>query len=501
MRSPQRPKLTALRLRARLTAVGPSPNQGKRGRRRLAGRGSSGILLLLAGLTAVNVYVLYFRGSAPKPVLAPASLSRATVDDKAQQLAAMADVAGGAPPARDGVPTPAAQTGAAQAGQDSASAGNQSRVVEGEFGKLDTLSTVLAREGFGDVALTVSAALAKVVDPRSIWPGHKYALAFDDGGQPHRMEYRPNLTVTVSVVRAPDLTWTAAKHEKPLELRVQNVVGRIDSSLYGSVQNAGESAALVSMLVDLFAWDLNFYTDQHPGDHWKVVIEKRYLDGQFQGYGRVLAAEYGGKVGRFRVFRYVEDKREGYFDEKGQSISKSFLKTPLRYVRVSSKFDLKRFHPVLHMTRAHLGIDYAAPTGTPVWAAAKGTVAESGMKRGSGNTLIIRHDAGYTSRYYHLSKFAKGIRPGQRVFQKEVVGYVGTTGLSTGPHLHFGLTLNGSYVDPMKVKGMRERPVGRPKIYREAIAPHLRALELLDATLATNDTKKFNEEQAATPAM
>ncbi|MDX2024186.1 MAG: peptidoglycan DD-metalloendopeptidase family protein [Deltaproteobacteria bacterium] len=491
MRSPRRPKLTSVRLRARLGGVAASPIPAKRRRRPLASRGSTRLVLLLVGLTAVNVYVFYFRKGKPDVAVAPTSLSQSLVDQKAERLADLSHA--GELAATPGTERKEAAAGAIAAGD------NQSRVIEGEFGKQDSLSTVLAREGFGDVALTVSAALAKIVDPKTIWPGHKYVLAFDESGQPERMEYRPSQVVTVVVSRQADGTWVASKHEKPVELRVENVVGRIDSSLYGSVQNAGESPALVAMLVDLFAWDINFYTDQHPGDHWKVVIEKRYLEGRFQGYGHVLAAEYGGKVGRFRAFRYVEGKREGYFDEKGQAIAKSFLKTPLRYVRVSSKFDLKRFHPVLHMTRAHLGIDYAAPTGTPVWAAANGKVVEASMKRGSGNTVVIRHESGYQSRYYHLSKFAKGVVAGARVQQKQVIGYVGTTGLSTGPHLHFGLTLNGGYVDPMKVKGMRDNPVGRPKAYREAIASEVRALDALDAKLAHNSSAGDEKNVASAP--
>ncbi len=429
--------------------------------------------LLLAGLTGINVYVFCFKkDTAVTDLLEASSINRQLGDERNDQVQDIAQGVGAGGVAAEEAQGPSPE--------------DQGRVVEGEFGKLDTLSTMLSREGFGEVALTVSSALAKLVDPKNIWPGHKYNLAFDDEGQPERFEYRPNAVVTYVVRRQSDGAWLAQKHEKPVETRVESVAGRIDSSLYGSVQGAGESPSLVSRLVDLFAWDINFYTDQHPGDHWKVVIEKRYLEGSFQGYGNILAAEYGGKVGKFRVFRYVEDNREGYFDDKGQAITKSFLKTPLRYVRVSSKFDPKRFHPVLHMTKAHLGVDYAAPTGTPIWAAANGKVVEASMLRGSGNTVVIRHDNGYATRYYHLSKFAKGISSGAKVQQKQIIGYVGTTGLSTGPHLHFGLTLNGSFMDPMKVKGLRDKPVGRPGAYREAIRSSVRALESLDGMLAKN---------------
>jgi len=250
------------------------------------------------------------------------------------------------------------------------------------------------------------------------------------------------------------------------------------------VQKTGESTSLVSQLVELFAWDVNFYIDTHPGDHWKVVIEKQYLGGQFYKYGRVLAAEYGGKVGTYRAFYWAgkdapRDRPGKYYDEKGQALSKSMLKTPLRYVRISSKFDRKRFHPILHVERAHLGIDYAAPVGTPVWASASGRVVEAGMKRGSGNTVVIAHSNGLNTRYYHLSKFARGLHAGQQVRQKDVIGFVGTTGLSTGPHLHFSVTKNGAFVDPSKLAVNRDPPVPDRGAYMAAIGPRIAAMKAM----------------------
>src|SRR5262249_20997519 len=163
----------------------------------------------------------------------------------------------------------------------------------------------------------------------------------------------------------------------------------------------------------------NFYTDTQPGDHWKVIVEKQLLAGKHYRYGRVLAAEYGGRVGTFRAFYFAP--RPGApgrdYDERGQAISKTMLKTPLRFVRISSKFDRKRFHPILHVEKAHLGIDYAAPTGTPVWASASGRVVEVGPKRGSGNTVVLAHSGGLSTRYYHLSRFARGIHVGQQAKQ------------------------------------------------------------------------------------
>jgi murein DD-endopeptidase MepM/ murein hydrolase activator NlpD len=210
-----------------------------------------------------------------------------------------------------------------------------------------------------------------------------------------------------------------------------------------------------------------------------MVVEKHYLDGKFYRYGNILAAEYAGRTGTFRAFAWSSPSGHGpvhYFDDKGQAITKSFLKTPLRFVRVSSKFDRNRFHPVLHVTKAHLGVDYAAPTGTPVWASATGKVVECALKPGSGKTVVIEHGGGLATRYYHLSRFAPGMHAGRQVRQKEIIGYVGTTGLSTGPHLHFALTRNGVFVDPSKMQVVREAAVPDKAAFLTAIKPQLAAM-------------------------
>jgi murein DD-endopeptidase MepM/ murein hydrolase activator NlpD len=293
------------------------------------------------------------------------------------------------------------------------------------------------------------------------------------------------------VGKQPDGTWKGRKVEHPVEIKTVEAAGIIEYSLYESVQKSGEASALVSLLVELFAWDVNFYTDTHPGDRWKVIVEKQYLGGQYYKYGNLLAAEYSGRTGTFRAFYWKPPSARTpgkYYDERGQAISKTMLKTPLRYVRISSKFDLKRFHPILHREKAHLGIDYAAPVGTPVWASASGRVVEAQMKRGSGNTVVIAHPNGLATRYYHLSRFARGLRAGQLVRQKDVIGYVGTTGLSTGPHLHFSLTRNGAFVDPSKMQVTRDPSVPDRAGFLDAVRPRVTALRQLQPTaLAHNN--------------
>jgi murein DD-endopeptidase MepM/ murein hydrolase activator NlpD len=190
-----------------------------------------------------------------------------------------------------------------------------------------------------------------------------------------------------------------------------------------------------------------------------VIVEKQVHDvgttPELVRYGRILAAEYAGKAGTFRAFWF----RDGYFDEQGRSVERTLLKTPLKFQRVSSGFDRARMHPVLHTVRAHLGIDYAAPTGTPVWAAASGVITHRGDGGAAGNLIAIRHDGGIETAYMHLSRFADGLKVGQRVAAKTVIGYVGATGLATGPHLHFGVKQNGEFIDPSKLVPTRSRSV------------------------------------------
>ncbi len=389
------------------------------------------------------------------------------------------------------VPRPVVQIPFAPPEDESASDDGGPRSAEKRIGPSDTLGQVLAREGFGSAAPAVVTALGRLCDPKLIRGGQIYRVQLDDDGTPSAFEYQP--TPILRYVVEKDTTgaqgagaaagaggWKARKLEQAVDIRTVEAAGVVDSSLYESVQKSGESTVLVSMLVELLAWDVNFYVDTHPGDHWKVIVEKQFLGGQFYKYGRILAAEYGGRVGIFRTFYWkpAGAKSAGrYFDERGQAVTKTMLKTPLRYVRISSKFDRKRFHPILHVEKAHLGIDYAAPVGTPVWASASGRVVEAEMKRGSGNTVVIAHANGLSTRYYHLSRFARGLRAGQTVKQKDVIGFVGTTGLSTGPHLHFSVTKNGAFVDPSKLQISREPPVAERAAFLEAIRPRLAALK------------------------
>jgi murein DD-endopeptidase MepM/ murein hydrolase activator NlpD len=348
-------------------------------------------------------------------------------------------------------------------------------VVDGKVGKADTLGRVLKKSGLtAPEADEVIRALSGVFDFKTMRAGQTYRIERGADGRVTSFELVVSKVQTVRAERGPTGTLTGKADNSQTRIEIKSIGGRIDSSLYVAIKASGENAALVDFFVDVFAYDLDFYNDTHDGDTFRVIVEKQLRDGgpsagpaapgapaspadagDFIRYRRILAAEYAGKAGTFRTFWFGD----GYFDDKAESSEKTLLKTPLKFQRVSSGFDRSRMHPVLHTVRAHLGIDYAAPTGTPVWAAAGGVITHRGDAGGAGNLVMITHDGGIETAYMHLSKFADGQKVGQRVAAKTVIGYVGATGLATGPHLHFGVKQNGEFIDPTKLVPVRSRAV------------------------------------------
>ncbi|HET6583181.1 MAG TPA: M23 family metallopeptidase [Nannocystaceae bacterium] len=354
----------------------------------------------------------------------------------------------------------------------------------GEVGAGDSLSRILADAGVpASVATKVIDALAtEEIDPTRIRAGERWALLLAADGALAAFEYSPSELRTVAVTPAADGGWSAIEREIETDVRVVELHGTVESSLWNAVTGAGGDAALVAMLVDVLASNVDFYTDTRKGDAFSVVIEQHEVDGKFVRYGRVLGAEYrGDAVGTVRGLWWTPPGREGaHFTPTGDALDRVLLKSPLKFVRVSSKFDPKRMHPVLHREKGHFGIDYAAPEGTPVWAAADGTITHRGPAGGAGNLVILTHDGGMQTLYMHLSKFAKNQKVGDRVKQKTVIGYVGSTGLSTGAHLHFGLKRGRKFVDPATVKSI-SRP-GVPTKHRAKFKAETRdVLAKLDA--------------------
>lgn len=270
----------------------------------------------------------------------------------------------------------------------------------------------------------------------------------------------------------------------PVDIETLTSGAVIDSSLFEAARDAGISDQSALAIADIFAWDIDFVLDVQKGDAFTVTYEKVSKNGSYLRDGNILAVKFVNNGREYRAVRYVgPDDEARYYTPEGRSLKKAFLRAPLEFSRVSSRFNLSRRHPVLNRIRAHKGVDYAAPTGTPVRAAGDGKVHFRGVKGGYGNVLELRHAGGVVTVYGHLSRFAKGLRTGQSVSQGQVVAYVGKTGLATGPHLHYEYRLNGVHKDPQKVK----LPIAEP------IAPEL----LADFTLKTAPLLAALEPQGA----
>ncbi|MGA7829108.1 MAG: peptidoglycan DD-metalloendopeptidase family protein [Geobacteraceae bacterium] len=303
------------------------------------------------------------------------------------------------------------------------------------------------------------ASEAKGVFPLSkICAGSPYRLISQDGDF-KRFSCDIDDSEQLVVVRKGD-GFSVSREKIPYTVELVSVQGTIDSSLFESVVKIGESEQLAMKLADIFAWDIDFFKDIQPGDSFEVVLEKRFRDGKPAGDGRVLAARFTNQDRVSQAFYFKDGKREAdYYDENGHSLRKAFLKAPLSYSRISSGFSYHRLHPITHRIKAHPAIDYAAPTGTPIHTVCDGTVIFAAYKRYNGNCVKVRHPNGWVTMYNHMSKIARSMRPGKRVAQGQVIGYVGSTGLATGPHLDFRMYKHGVPVNPLKVKSPPARPV------------------------------------------
>jgi murein DD-endopeptidase MepM/ murein hydrolase activator NlpD len=304
-------------------------------------------------------------------------------------------------------------------------------------------------------------------------PGDQLRLERREGDRGvHRFSYRQGPADEWIVERLPDGTLQGTKRPVELTTEVARVSVTIESSLYETLQRTGEDPGLAVLAADVLAWDVDFYQDVRGGDRMRMIVEKVYADGKLLRYGDVLAAEYeGAAVGRKRLFRYTTpDGLTSYFDEGGQSARRGFLKSPLKFANVTSRFGNRR-HPVLGYDRLHRGVDYGAPTGTPVWSVGDGQVRLAGWHGGCGKTVIIRHRNGYETVYCHLSRI--GVSAGKPVSQKQVIGWVGSTGMSTGPHLHFEVKRGGTHVNPLQLRLPPEAPIPDKWLadFREKTAP------------------------------
>jgi murein DD-endopeptidase MepM/ murein hydrolase activator NlpD len=328
----------------------------------------------------------------------------------------------------------------------------------------DCCAVALERGGMeAREAARLVAAVRPVYDLARIRSGQVLTLFFENGLL-RNLVYPIDRDHFLEVVRGGGGDFRGRVAAVPYEVRQETVRLRIENSLYEATLASGEMMELFEPLSRMFEYDVDFNRDIQPGDTVAAVLEKKYLDGRLAAYGDILAAELRNNGKSIRVVRYpAPGGGAGYFHPDGRSTRRMFLRCPLPFVRVTSRYGMRR-HPVLGFSRQHNGIDFGAPFGTPVRATASGVVTGRGRDKGRGNYVTIRHANGFASHYYHLQRFATGLRPGQRVEQGQVIGTVGSTGLSTGPHLHYGLLKNGRFLNPLRLQSPSVAPLPREKL-------------------------------------
>jgi murein DD-endopeptidase MepM/ murein hydrolase activator NlpD len=347
-----------------------------------------------------------------------------------------------------------------------------------------TLGGVLADLGLTPPEVHAAAEAARrFVDLRQLRPGARWAAFHGEGGDLERFDLALTQRGELSLARSADGaagtgSWAPKFREYRRETRVRSVSGSLDGSLEESIERAGGDAVLAYAMADVLQWDLDFSRDLRTGDVFRVLFEETWIEGSYRGLGRVLALTYGHEGGpTWSAYRFRD---QGFYDAEGRPLQKMFLRAPVPFTRITSRFTNRRFHPILHVFRPHHGVDYGAPAGTPVRVTASGNVVFVGWDGGGGRVVKVRHPNDYLTYYMHLSRFASGIRPGVRVHQGDLIGYVGSSGLATAPHLDYRVRHHGDWIDPLRITSVPAEPLSR------ALQADFQALRAdMDASLET----------------
>jgi murein DD-endopeptidase MepM/ murein hydrolase activator NlpD len=356
------------------------------------------------------------------------------------------------------------------------------KMLTGTIGRNTNLASVLGQAVSPTVVHRIVETARPLHDLARISVGHPFSLVVGQDGFLSNFSYAIDELRTLRVVRNGD-GLEAQITTRNYDQRTEIVQGTITSSLFGAVNDAGEQDQLALDLADIFAWDIDFHTELQKGDSFKVAVEKMYLDGRLSRYGRILSAEFVQGDRTLRAVRYDGQESQGYYAPDGTPLRKAFLRSPLKFSRISSGFTQSRFHPILKTMRPHYGVDYAAPIGTPVMASGDGVVILAGWDGGYGKTVKIRHPNGYQTLYGHLSRI--NVKAGQRVSQEQYIGAVGMTGLATGPHLDYRMIKGGVFLNPLKIQSPRAEPV--PRAERAAFeATRDRVLALIERAPAAD---------------
>jgi len=319
---------------------------------------------------------------------------------------------------------------------------------------------------------------------KQLYPGDELKFFIDSEHQLKGLVYDVDETRTLQVAYGGDGFHTNTIDHQ-LDKRVAYASGKIKSSLFMAAQDAGLSNNLTMQLAGIFGWDIDFALDIREGDSFTVIYEELYLNGDKLRDGNILAAEFVNQDKSYRAIRFTDSTgRTDYYTPAGKNMRKAFLRTPVEFTRISSGFSLGRKHPILNRIRAHKGVDYAAPTGTPVKATGEGKIAFRGINGGYGKSIVIQHGSTYSTVYAHLSRYARGTGAGNRVRQGQIIGYVGMTGLATGPHLHYEFRINGVHRNPLRVKLPDAAPLAAKykSDFDASIRPLIAQLDLMSTT-------------------
>lgn len=344
----------------------------------------------------------------------------------------------------------------------------------------NTLSQIFAQAGFNDKAMY--EVLYSHKDNKSlsrIFPGESLGFQRDESGKLTKVKHKLSELESYIFERNENNKFVREHQQRTPDVHIAYSEGTIDSSLFLAGQKAGLSHSQIMELANIFGWDVDFVLDIRSGDSFSLVYEELFLDGEKLKNGKILAANFTNQGREINAVLYKQpDGFSNYFTPDGNSMRKAFIRTPVDFARISSSFNLKRKHPVLHKVRAHKGTDYAAARGTPIKAAGDGKVIHAARKGGYGKTVIIQHGQKITTLYAHMSKYAKGIRSGKRVKQGQVIGYIGSTGLASGPHLHYEFRVNGVHKNPVRVKLPHANPIPKQQMahFKEQTSVYLAQL-------------------------
>lgn len=362
------------------------------------------------------------------------------------------------------------------------------KIIDKTIQSGQTLSSILSNYHVtGQLIHELVEKSKNVFDVTRIQVGKPYSVfcSKDETGEAKCMIYEPNPAsfVVFDFRKKPDVY----RVEKEIITKERTEYGIINSSLYEAVDQAGLEISVAAQLYDIYKWSVDFFAIQ-KGDYFKVILDEKYADTMLVGVDKIKGAYFNSSGKEFYAFRYEWGGNIGYYGEDGMSLKSRFLQAPLEFTRISSKYNLKRMHPVQKRIKPHLGTDYAAPTGTPIVSVANGIVTAASYTSGNGNYVKIQHDDTYSTQYLHMSKFAKGIKKGVHVKQGDIIGFVGSTGLATGPHLCYRFWKNGKQVDPFKEQPQATEPL--PEKYLKDFKSSIKILkEKLDKLKIENKSE------------